>query len=111
MARKYEHISKYEREILELKAQGLTKREIGEQLGFSYKQIHNFITRYNAKQRKIEAGIALEAKGRPSKDYEITEDMKINELKYIIARKDSKIKRLEMENELMRDFLSLTERK
>ena len=37
--------------------------------------------------------------------------MKINELKYIIARKDSKIKRLEMENELMRDFLSLTERK
>ena len=111
MARKYEHISKYEREILELKAQGLTKREIGEQLGFSYKQIHNFITRYNAKQRKIEAGIALKAKGRPPKDYEITEDMKINELKYIIARKDSKIKRLEMENELMRDFLSLTERK
>ena len=111
MARKYEHISKYEREILELKAQGLTKREIGEQLGFSYKQIHNFITRYNAKQRKIEAGIALKAKGRPPKDYEINEDMKINELKYIIARKDSKIKRLEMENELMRDFLLLTERK
>ena len=51
------------------------------------------------------------AKGRPPKDCEITEDMKINELKYIIARKDLKIKRLEMENELMRDFLSLTERK
>ena len=111
MSRNYEHISKYEREIMELKAQGLTLREIGEQLGFSYKQLHNFITRYNAKQRKVEAGIALKAKGRPPKDYEITEDMKINELKYIIARKDSKIKRLEMENELMRDFLSLTERK
>ena len=53
----------------------------------------------------------MKAKGRPPKDYEVTEDMKINELKYIIARKDSKIKRLEMENELMRDFLSLTERK
>lgn len=111
MARSYEHISKYEREILELKGQGLTLREIGEQLGFSYEQLHNFITRYNAKQRKIDAGIALRAKGRPPKDYEITEDMKINELKYIIARKDSKIKRLEMENELMKDFLSLTERK
>lgn len=111
MSRSYEHISKYEREILELKAQGLTLREIGEELGFSYKQLHNFITRYNAKQRKVEAGIALKAKGRPPKDYEVTEDMKINELKYIIARKDSKIKRLEMENELMRDFLSLTERK
>lgn len=37
--------------------------------------------------------------------------MKINQLKYIIARKDSRIRQLEMENELMRDFLSLTERK
>lgn len=35
--------------------------------------------------------------------------MKINEMKYIIVRKDSKIKRLKMENELMQDFLSLTE--
>ena len=63
------------------------------------------------KQDKINAGIALKTKGRPPKDYAVTEDMKINELKYIIARKDSKIKRLEMENELMRDFLSLTGRK
>ena len=63
MARSYEHISKYEREILELKGQGLTLREIGEQLGFSYEQLHNFITRYNAKQRKIDAGITLRAKG------------------------------------------------
>ena len=111
MPRSYEHISKYEKEILELKSQGMTLREIGALYGFSYDQVHNFISRYNEKQRKIQAGIALKAKGRPPKDYEVTEDMKINELKYIIARKDSKIKRLEMENELMRDFLSLTERK
>lgn len=111
MPRSYQHISKYEKEILELKSQGLTLKEIGEKLGFTQKQLHNFITRYNEKQRKIRTGVALKAKGRPPKDYEITEDMKINELKYIIARKDSKIKRLEMENELMRDFLSLTERK
>lgn len=111
MPRNYQHISKYEKEILELKSQGLTRKEIGEKLGFTQQQVHNFITRYNEKQRKIKTGVALKAKGRPPKDYEITEDMKINELKYIIARKDSKIKRLEMENELMRDFLSLTERK
>ena len=111
MPRSYQHISKYEKEILELKAQGLTRKEIGAKLGFTKDQVHNFITRYNEKQRKIKAGIAIRAKGRPPKDYEITEDMKINELKYIIARKDSKIKRLEMENELMRDFLSRTERK
>ena len=111
MPRSYKHISQYENEILELKEQGMTLREIGEIYGFSYKQVHNFITRYNSKQRKIEAGVALKAKGRPPKDYKVTEDMKINELRYIIARKDSEIKRLEMENELMRDFLSLTERK
>ena len=74
-------------------------------LGFTKEQVHNFITRYNEKQRKLKAGVVLKAKDRPPKDYEITEDMKINELKYIIARKDSKIKRLETENELMRDFL------
>ncbi len=89
----------------------MTLREIGAKLGFTERQVHNFISRYNEKQRKIKAGVALKTKGRPPKDYEITEEMKINELKYIIARKDSKIKRLEMENELMRDFLSLTERK
>ena len=111
MPRSYQHISNYEKEILELKAQGLTRKEIGVKLGFTKEQVHNFITRYNEKQRKLKAGVVLKTKGRPPKDYEITEDMKINELKYIIARKDSKIKRLEMENELMRDFLSLTERK
>ena len=39
------------------------------------------------------------------------EEDKVAELKYILARKEAKIKMLEMENELMRDFLSLTERK
>ena len=111
MSRSYQHISNYENEILELKSQGMSRREIGLKLGFTKLQIKNFISRYNEKQRKIKAGIAIRSKGRPPKDYVITEDMKINELKYIIARKDSKIKRLEMENELMRDFLLLTERK
>lgn len=111
MPRSYRHISKYEKEIIEMKAQGKSNREICEVFGFEIKQLKNFINRYNHKQEKLNAGIALRKKGRPPKDYEITEDMKINELKYIIARKDSKIKRLEMENELMRDFLSLTERK
>ena len=85
MPRSYRHISNYEKEILELKSKGLTLREIGAKLGFTEKQVHNFITRYNEKQRKLKAGVAIRAKGRPPKDYEITEDMKINELKYIIV--------------------------
>ena len=111
MARSYKNISKYEKEILELKEQGYTLRAIGNKYGFTYDQVHNFITRYNKKQRKIEAGIAIRKKGRPAKDSAVTEEMKSAELRYIIARKDTKIKQLEMENELMRDFLSLTERK
>ena len=111
MTRSYGRIKQYEKEILELKKQGLTLRQIGERLGFSQKQVHNFITRYNEKQRKLAAGIVLKRKGRPPKDDKYTETDKVNELRYIIARKDAKIKALEMENELMRDFLSLTERK
>lgn len=111
MPRSYMHISDYEKEILELRSKGLTKREICEKFGFSMKQLTNFITRYNMKQRKIAAGIALKRKGRPPKDYVVSEQDKVAELKYILARKEAEIKRLEMENELMRDFLSHTERK
>lgn len=111
MPRSYRHISDNEIQILELRGQGKTEREICEQLGFTQKQYKNFITRYNSKQRKIAAGIALKTKGCPAKDYIVREEDKIAQLKYIIARKDAKIKRLEMESELMRDFLSHTERK
>ncbi len=111
MSRSYRHIKDYEAEILELKRQGLTKREIGDKLGFSFEQIHNFISRYNERQRCISAGIAIKRKGRPPKNYVVKEEDKVAELRYILARKEAKIKSLEMENELMRDFLSLTERK
>ena len=111
MPRSYRNISMYEQEILEMKSQGKTLREIGNQLGFSYEQVHNFISRHNEKQRKIAAGIAIKKKGRPAKDSVVTEEDKLADLRYKLARKDAKIKQLEMENELMRDFLSLTERK
>ena len=116
MARSYRHIQEYEKEILKLKEQGLTLREIGERLGFTYKQLNNFITRHNANQRKIASGIVIKPKGRLRKDGaelppSIQQLSKVAQLQYEIARKDAKIKALEMENELMRDFLSLTERK
>ncbi len=46
--------------------------------------------RHNRKQRKIEDGIALKKKGRPQKSDKIMRTDKINDLKYIIARKDAK---------------------
>lgn len=111
MHRSYGRIKEYETEIFELKEQGYTKREIGEKFGFTKEQIHNFISRHNTNQRKTAAGIALKRQGRPAKDYVVSEQDKVSELKYILARKEAKIKSLEMENELIRDFLSLTERR
>ena len=111
MAREYRHMQEYEKEIIERIEEGETLREIGEELGFTHKQMRNFKTRYNKKQKKIINGIAIKRKGRPPKDYQVSEEDKIAQLRYIIDRKDAKIKTLEMENELMRDFLSLTERK
>ena len=111
MPREYRHIKAYEKEILELKEQGHTLREIGQRFGLSYEQVHNFISRHNERQRKIAAGIAIRKKGRPSKDAVVTEEDKLADLRYKLARKEARIKQLEMENELMRDFLLLTERK
>ena len=111
MPREYRHIEGYEKEIIRLWEEGKTLRQIGEMLGFSYKQMRDFKTRYNQKQRKIAAGIAIKKKGRPAKDTVVKEEDKLADLRYKLARKDARIKQLEMENELMRDFLSLTERK
>ena len=111
MPREYRHIELYEKEIIQLWEQGKTLREISEQLGFSYKQVREFKTRYNKKQKKIALGIAIKKKGRPAKDSSVTEEDKLADLRYKLARKEARIKQLEMENELMRDFLSLTERK
>ena len=88
-----------------------TGREIREKLGFSKKQYENLINRYNRRQGKIAAGIAIKKKGRPAKDNVVTEEDKLSDLRYKLARKNARIKQLEVENELMRDFLSLTGRK
>ena len=112
MARSYRHIEEYETEILRMKSEGKTRKEIGDALGFSPEQIHNFTNRYNRKQEKAAAGMVIHRKGRPPKGgYEVTEESKSAELRYILARKEARIRQLEMENELMRDFLSLTGRK
>ena len=112
MPRSYRHIEEYETEILRMKSEGKTRKEIGDALGFSPEQIHGFTNRYNRKKEKLAAGMVIHRKGRPPKaGYEVTEETKSAELRYILARKEARIKQLEMENELMRDFLSLVERK
>lgn len=102
MPRKYSHVEEYEKEIFEMRDQGMTWREIGEKLGFSKNQMKQFNTRQNRKRRKLAEGIPPKPKGRPRKG-EVREPS-IAEYKY-------EIERLKMENELLRDFLRSTGRK
>ena len=116
MPREYRHIKQYENEILELKAKGLSRKEIGNRFGLTAEQIHDFTKRYNRKQRKIASGIIIKPQGRPKTNASelppsILKSNKTTQLQYELAQKERYIKWLEMENELMRDFLSLTERK
>ena len=67
--------------------------------------------RERIKDEKLKAGVMLKKRGRPPKDYVVSEQDKISKLRYIIARKEAKIRSLEMDNELMRDFLSHTKGK
>ena len=116
MQRKYTYIKDFEKELIEYIEQGHTLQETGEKYGFTYKEMRDFKTRYNRNQRKLAAGIAVKPKGRPRKDGtalppSVQQLSRLSQLQYELASKERYIKRLEMENELMRDFLSLTERK
>ena len=116
MPQKYRHIKRFEKELIEYLEKGHTLRETGEKFGFTYKEMRDFKTRYNKNQRKLAAGIAIKPKGRPRKDGtqlppSVQQLSKLSQMQYELAMKERHIKRLEMENELMRDFLSLTERK
>ena len=101
MARPYTHVQAVKKEMLEMKAAGKTNREIAEYFGFKDKYVvKRWVKRYNRRMREMEAGIMPRRRGRPPKGYVPTEQEKENE-----------IRRLKMENELLRDFLRLAGRR
>lgn len=98
--RKYTHIRLLETEIDEMLTQGKTHKEIEQALGLQGKQpVHDFLKKRRRKEKKLAAGIALRPKGRLPKGYQTP-----------AKEKDYEIKRLKMENELLRDFLRLAGR-
>lgn len=109
--RKNGNIRQYEKEILELKKQGFTKRAIAEKLGLEKSQIDGFVCRYNEKQRKIERGEKIRKQGRPRKEDREPPRGLVDELQRKLEESEKRLKYLEMENKLMKDFLELTERK
>ena len=82
---------------------GKTQREVAEYFGFRDKYVvKSLVKRERAKQRKREAGITIRPKGRPRKAASPRD---------IVAEQAYEIRRLRMENELLRDFLRSTGRK
>ena len=90
--RNYTHIKELLPEIEAMVSEGMTQREIAEHFGFKDKEV----VREALKRERRKAKQIPKARGRkPAKT--------LQEYKY-------ENKRLRMENELLRDFLSLTER-
>ena len=101
MSRRYQKIQELLPEIEEMLSEGKSQREVAKYFGLESKlQIHELLKRERRKQRKLAYGILPKPKGRPRKTAISSEEAKDNE-----------IKRLRMENELLRDFLHLAGRK
>ena len=98
--RKYTRVKAVEGVILSMRAEGLTLREIGDELGLSYKQMRDWSYRHNREQRNMTIGKEPKPKGRPRKDGQPPRQNAQKELE-----------QLRMENKLLRDFLQSTERK
>ena len=104
MSRKHTKIKVLEPQIIAMREAGKTRREIAEALGLEKVQIKNWINRHNKEQLRREAGI-LPKKGRPRKNAEPISPEEI------IKEQEYEIKRLKMENALLRDFLQSAGRK
>lgn len=101
--RNYTHIQEFLPEIEEMIGGGKSQREVAEHFGFKDKYVvKELLKRERRKQRKEAAGIMPQPKGRPRKDAAPRD---------IVAEQAYEIKRLRMENELLRDFLRSTGRK
>lgn len=95
MPRKYVKMEQLTEEVFRRKAAGETNREIGECFGLSRDQIKQLVARQNRKRRKMEAGYIPQPKGRP-RNLPMSEE----------EVRQKQVKDLEMQVELLRNFLS-----
>jgi DNA-directed RNA polymerase specialized sigma subunit len=101
MSRRYQKMQEILPEIEQMLGARKTHREVAEYFGLKGEQpIHDLLKRERRKQRDLVCWIPLRRKGRPRKTKIDTEETK-----------DKEIKRLKMENELLRDFLHAAGRK
>ena len=101
--RNYTHIQELLPQIKAMLAEEKTQREVAGHYGFKDKYVvKQLLTRERRKERKLEAGIIPRPKGRQRKSA-VPRD--------IVTEQAYEIRRLSMENKLLRDFLQSTGRK
>ena len=95
MSRKNQHMKELLPQIKKMLDQGMTHKQIEEELGLTgSRPVHELLKR--ERKKAATSHVPKERRRKPAKT--------LQEYKY-------ENKRLKMENELLRDFLSLTERK
>ena len=97
MKRTWTNIKELKPQIMSMRAAGKTRREVAEKLGLNEIQIKNWINRHNKEEKRKEIGLPPKRCGRKPA-------ATLQEYKY-------ENKRLQMENELLRDFLHVAGRK
>ena len=91
MPRKYQHTMELLPRIKQMLSEGMTQKEVEEALGLTgYRPVHELLKR---ERKKEQQGVPKQRSRKPAKT--------LQEYKY-------ENKRLKMEVELLRDFLSLT---
>lgn len=99
--RKYTHLRLLLPEIKKMLAERKSHREIEEYFGLTGERpIHHLLKQEHRREKKLATGVITKSKGRPRKDGQLPQQ-----------NVDTELKRLCMENKLLRDFLQSIERK
>ena len=97
--RRYTRIKAVEAEILRMHSEGETHRSIAEVFGLEREQVKKFLKRHRENQAMLWERESSKPKGRPRKDGQPPRQ-----------NPETELKRLRMENKLLRDFLQSMER-
>lgn len=98
--RKYTNLKILLPEIKEMIAEGKSHREIEAYFGLTGERpIHHLLKQEHRREKKLAAGVTPKPKGRPRKDGQSPKQ-----------NMETEVRRLRMENKLLRDFLRSTER-
>ena len=63
--RNYTHFRELEPQIIAMREEGMSRTQIAEELGLTWKQVDNWVARYNKRMSTLASGMPSKRKGRP----------------------------------------------